>query len=127
MKKKRIFSHKLLFVDLSSFALGLLLLLEKSTNSEEANGGHNNIIDMMITITTLEQQEKKSYPKENQARTREPSVAQKGFLNLLTSNSSKPRKDAHEKLNAIVDNHNFFLCSLMDFNYSFGIIKFAKC
>jgi hypothetical protein len=82
---------------------------------------------MMITITTLEQQKKESYPKENQARTREPSIAQKGFLNLLISNSSRPTKDAHKKLSAIADNHNFFLCSLMDFNYSCGIIKFAKC
>jgi hypothetical protein len=82
------------------------LLLEKSKNSEEANGGHNNIIDMMITTATLEQQERESYPEENQAGTEEPSAAQEGFLDLLTSDSSRAAKDAHEKLSTIADNHN---------------------
>ncbi len=82
------------------------LLLEKSKNSEEGNGGHNNIIDMMITTATLEQQERESYPEENQAGTEAPSAAQEGFLDLLTSDSSRAAKDAHEKLSTIADNHN---------------------
>jgi len=82
------------------------LLLEKSKNSEEGNGGHNNIIDMMITTAPLEQQERESYPEENQAGTEEPSAAQEGFLDLLTSDSSRAAKDAHEKLSTIADNHN---------------------
>jgi hypothetical protein len=82
------------------------LLLEKSKNSEEANGGYNNIIDMMITTATLEQQERESYPEENQAVTEEPSAAQEGFMDLLTSDSSRAAKDAHEKLSTIADNHN---------------------
>jgi hypothetical protein len=90
---------------------------EKNNNSEEANGGHNNISDMMIITATLKQQEKESYPKENQAITKEPFVAQKGLLDLLTLNSSRATKDAHEKLNTIVDNHNSSFCSSMDFNY----------
>ncbi len=82
------------------------LLLEKSKNSEEGNGGHNNIIDMMLTTATLEQQERESYPEEKQAGTEEPSAAQEGFLDLLTSDSSRAAKDAHEKLSTIADNHN---------------------
>ncbi|CAM6042973.1 unnamed protein product [Sphagnum compactum] len=82
------------------------LLLEKSKNSEEANGGHNNIFDMLITTATLEQQERESYPEENQAGTEEPSAAQEGFLDLLTSDSSRAAKDAHEKLSTIANNHN---------------------
>ncbi len=65
IKKKWVFSHKLLFMNLFTFALGLFLLLEKSKNLEEANGGQNNIIDMMSTTTILEQKEKNNYLEKN--------------------------------------------------------------